>query len=53
MIDLTASYTITDGPEAGTVINAKVRTRERDGATITSVRGIAALLACRAPSGTR
>ncbi|WP_326681685.1 hypothetical protein [Streptomyces sp. NBC_01237] len=47
MIDLTATYTITDGPEAGTVINAKVRTRERDGATITSVRGIAALLADR------
>ncbi|MFD9428703.1 MULTISPECIES: hypothetical protein [unclassified Streptomyces] len=47
MIDLTATYTIADGPEAGTLINAKVRTRERDGATITSVRGIAAFLADR------
>jgi hypothetical protein len=47
VLDLTATYTITEGPRAGTTITPKVRTRVRDGYTVTTVRGLAPLLADR------
>ncbi|MFJ8677287.1 hypothetical protein [Streptomyces sp. NPDC093589] len=46
-IDLSATYTISDGPSAGTVVTPKVRTRERNGHTVTIIRGLAPLLADR------
>lgn len=47
MLDLNATYTITDGPNAGTTITPKARTRQRDGHTVTTVRNLAPLLADR------
>ncbi|MFB6665903.1 hypothetical protein [Streptomyces parvus] len=47
MIDLNATYTITEGPHAGTTITPKVRTRQRGDETITVIRGLAPLLADR------
>nr|WSX25548.1 helix-turn-helix domain-containing protein [Streptomyces tubercidicus] len=46
MLDLTATYTVTlPGDAAPTVITPKVRTRERNGVELTTIRGLAPLLA--------
>lgn len=48
MIDLTATYTVTyPGDTTPTVITPTVRTRDRGGRQITTVRGLAPLLASR------
>ncbi|MFE3144288.1 hypothetical protein [Streptomyces scopuliridis] len=46
-LDLNATYTITEGPRAGTAITPAIRNRVRDGHTTTIVRGLAPLLADR------
>ncbi|MFD3908830.1 hypothetical protein ACFXOL_21040 [Streptomyces californicus] len=46
MIDLNGTYTYAtpDFPEPSTTVTTRVRTRQRDGMTITTVRGLAPLL---------
>lgn len=44
-LDLNATYTITEGPRAGTTITPAIRNRVRDGHTTTIIRGLAPLLA--------
>ncbi|MFE4915862.1 helix-turn-helix domain-containing protein [Streptomyces sp. NPDC056652] len=46
-LDLNATYTITEGPRAGTTITPAIRNRVRDGHTTTIIRGLAPLLADR------
>lgn len=47
VLDLNATYAITEGPHAGTTITPKVRTRQRGDENITVIRGLAPLLAER------
>ncbi|WP_329143518.1 helix-turn-helix domain-containing protein [Streptomyces sp. NBC_01456] len=47
VLDLTATYTVEDGPRAGETITPKVTVRERRGHTVTTIRGLTPLLTDR------